>query len=86
MPTFGFIGWFGGFCHALPGPGGGSTVGCQQDLHPTLLVAGFLLLLLVGLPALPPDWTTSLPHYASHTRMGALQAYQWKLASANLYT
>ena len=75
MPTFGFIGWFGGFCRALPGPGSGSAVGRQLDLCPTLLVAGFLPLLLVGPPTPPPDWTPSPPSYAFHTHMGVLQAY-----------
>ena len=78
MPAFGFIGWFGGFCCALPGPGGGSAVGRQLDLRPTLLVTGFLPLLLVGPPAPPPDQTAAPPRYASHTHMGALQAYQCK--------
>ena len=75
MPAFGFIGWFGGFCRALPGPGGGSAVGHQPDLHLTLLITGFLPLLLVGPPAPPPDWTATLPRYVSHMRIGALQVY-----------
>ena len=76
MPSFGFIGWFWGFlCRTLPGPGGGSAVGRQLDLRPTLLVAGVLPLLLVGPPTPLPDQTAALPRYASHTHMGALQAY-----------
>ena len=66
---------WGFLCRALPGPGGGSAAGHQSDLRPTLLVAGFLPLPLVGPPALPPDRTTAPPRYASHTCMGVLQVY-----------